>query len=95
MAQHYMTHPTNTTAVCGADMVGRRNSTTDNDPEATTCHHCLQWLEIEEELNAPPLCDPWVDPNTLEGPEYMMADHVYDVRGFADYDGYPGDDERD
>lgn len=44
MSQHYLTYATNTRAVCGADMVGRRNSRKDTDTVATTCRECLAWL---------------------------------------------------
>ena len=44
-AQHYMTWPTADTAVCGADMTGRRNSALDTNTGATTCYRCCAWLD--------------------------------------------------
>lgn len=45
MAQHYMTWPTADTAVCGADMTGRRNSALDTNTGATECFRCCAWLD--------------------------------------------------
>ena len=59
MAQHYMSYPTNETAVCGADMLGRRDSRVDSDPEATTCPQCKEWLARQEELLELLHPDPW------------------------------------
>lgn len=52
MAQHYMTWATAETAVCGAYMVGRRNSSSDTNTGATTCPECCEWLDQQaaEEL---------------------------------------------
>jgi hypothetical protein len=44
-AQHYMTWATAETAVCGANMVGRRNSAKDTNTGATTCRRCCEWLD--------------------------------------------------
>lgn len=38
--QHFMTYPTNSSAVCGADMVGQRNSRWDITAAVTTCRDC-------------------------------------------------------
>lgn len=78
MAQHYVAHGSYN-ALCGTDMLGRRNSLLDEDPEATTCKPCKAVLEERKEADAPE-----------QAPEYMMADEAYDVRGFAD-DGEPSD----
>lgn len=69
MAQHYMEWPADTTAVCGEDMVGKRDSSKDSDPAATTCTKCNEWLDRKA---------------AAEQADYMMADQAYDVRGFAD-----------
>ena len=58
MSQHYMTHPTNETAVCGANMIGRRNSRLDSDAEATTCPECMAW-QLSQELLELLHPDPW------------------------------------
>lgn len=79
MTQHYLTYPTNSAAVCGADMVGRRNSRTDSDPAATTCPECNARLDEEADAAA-------------QTSEYMMADEAYDVRGFADNEPSDCDD---
>jgi hypothetical protein len=42
--QHYLTWATNSTAVCGINMVGARNSRRDTDPALTTCATCKAWL---------------------------------------------------
>ena len=66
MAQHYRSHPLADTAVCGVDMVGRRNSVTDIDPQSTDCPECMQWLLSQElmELLHP---DPWGQAEGREG----------------------------
>lgn len=43
--QHFLTWPTASTAVCGSDMVGQRNSRTDLDASQTTCRRCLEWID--------------------------------------------------
>lgn len=48
MAQHYMTRATNTTAVCGTDMVGQRNSRWDSNPAVTSCKACKDTTEWKE-----------------------------------------------
>lgn len=47
MAQHYMTWATAETAVCGANMIGQRNSSMDTNTGATTCVRCCEWLDAE------------------------------------------------
>lgn len=42
--QHYLSYPTHATAVCGAEMVGRRNTRRDGDSRLTTCHACNEWI---------------------------------------------------
>ena len=38
--QHFIGYPTNSSYVCGADAIGRRNTRTDTDPALTTCRAC-------------------------------------------------------
>lgn len=38
--QHYIGYPTNSSYVCGADAIGRRNTRTDTDTTLTTCRAC-------------------------------------------------------
>ena len=38
--QHFIGYPTNSSYLCGADAVGRRNTRTDTDPSLTTCRAC-------------------------------------------------------
>lgn len=45
---HFLTWPTSSTAVCGADVVGQRNSARDTDPEQTTCQRCRESAEWAE-----------------------------------------------
>mgnify|MGYP001549409494 CR=1 FL=1 len=44
--QHYTSYPTHATAVCGAEMVGQRNTRRDGDSRLTTCRSCLEWIAV-------------------------------------------------
>lgn len=39
---HFLTYPTSSTYLCGADAVGRRNTRVDPDPANTSCAACLR-----------------------------------------------------
>lgn len=38
--QHFIGYPTNSSYLCGADAIGRRNTRTDTDTTLTTCRAC-------------------------------------------------------
>lgn len=49
---HYLTWPTANSYACGANAVGRRNTSRDTDPKQTTCIHCKEVIRYMEEAKA-------------------------------------------
>lgn len=75
--QHYLTHPTNTTSVCGRDMVGRRNSRADSNPAVTTCPACLRTVEYVQARSSSLGAEP-------DAREEVIARFPYSLRVLGD-----------
>lgn len=45
---HFLTYPTASTFICGADAVGRRNTRVQTNSENTTCARCLEQLHLDD-----------------------------------------------